>query len=62
MCGVPLPVDQPTTDSRSLQMGGSDQWGNMINGVDLGRKMEGAELFALTAPLVTTGPPGRLVQ
>lgn len=35
-------------------MGGSDQWGNMINGVDLGRRVEKAELFALTAPLITT--------
>lgn len=37
-----------------LQMGGSDQWGNIINGLELGRKMDGAELFALTAPLLTT--------
>lgn len=37
-----------------LQMGGSDQWGNMINGVELGRKMKKASLFALTAPLLTT--------
>ena len=29
-----------------LQMGGSDQWGNIVNGVDLGRRMAGAELFA----------------
>lgn len=35
-------------------MGGSDQWGNMVNGVDLGRRIEKAELFALTAPLITT--------
>ena len=37
-----------------LQMGGSDQWGNIINGVELGRKMDQRELFALTAPLLTT--------
>lgn len=37
-----------------LQMGGSDQWGNIINGLELGRKMDGAELFAMTAPLLTT--------
>jgi tyrosyl-tRNA synthetase len=37
-----------------LQLGGSDQWGNMVSGVDLGRRCEGAELFALTAPLITT--------
>lgn len=37
-----------------LQMGGSDQWGNIINGVDLGHKAERMSLFALTAPLLTT--------
>jgi tyrosyl-tRNA synthetase len=37
-----------------LQMGGSDQWGNIINGVDLGRRMGTAQLFALTTPLLTT--------
>lgn len=37
-----------------LQLGGSDQWGNMVSGADLGRRCEGAELFALTAPLITT--------
>jgi len=41
-----------------LQMGGSDQWGNIINGVDLGHKTERAQLFALTAPLLTT-PDGK---
>jgi tyrosyl-tRNA synthetase len=37
-----------------LQMGGSDQWGNIINGVELGRRLLGAELFALTTPLLLT--------
>jgi len=37
-----------------LQLGGSDQWGNMISGVELGRRVDGARLFALTAPLITT--------
>src|ERR1700709_1672968 len=37
-----------------LQMGGSDQWGNIINGVDLGRRMGTPPLFALTTPLLTT--------
>jgi tyrosyl-tRNA synthetase len=37
-----------------LQMGGSDQWGNIINGVDLGHKAAQTQLFALTAPLLTT--------
>ena len=41
-----------------LQMGGSDQWGNIINGVDLGHKSHQMKLFALTAPLLTT-PDGR---
>src|SRR5689334_14004401 len=34
-----------------VQMGGSDQWGNIVMGADLGRRMQGAELFALTSPL-----------
>ncbi len=37
-----------------LQMGGSDQWGNIVSGVDLGRRIEGAALYGLTAPLITT--------
>jgi tyrosyl-tRNA synthetase len=41
-----------------LQMGGSDQWGNIINGVELGHKAHQMKLFALTAPLLTT-PDGR---
>jgi tyrosyl-tRNA synthetase len=41
-----------------LQMGGSDQWGNMINGVDLGHKADQKQLFVITAPLLTT-PDGR---
>ncbi len=41
-----------------LQMGGSDQWGNIINGVDLAHKSDKAQLFALTAPLLTT-PDGK---
>ena len=38
----------------NLQMGGSDQWGNIVNGIDLGRRMNNAQLFALTSPLITT--------
>lgn len=41
-----------------LQMGGSDQWGNIINGVDLGHKADRVQLYALTAPLLTT-PDGK---
>ena len=37
-----------------LQMGGSDQWGNIINGLELGRRIDGAHLFGLTTPLITT--------
>ncbi|WP_379546845.1 tyrosine--tRNA ligase [Qipengyuania sp. DSG2-2] len=36
-----------------LQLGGSDQWGNIINGVELGRRIDGAELYGFTAPLIT---------
>ncbi|MAS87580.1 MAG: tyrosine--tRNA ligase [Micavibrio sp.] len=43
-----------------LQMGGSDQWGNIINGVELGRKKDSAELFALTAPLLTTASGAKM--
>ena len=37
-----------------LQMGGSDQWGNIVCGIDLGRRLSGASLFGLTTPLLTT--------
>ncbi|GAB5347601.1 tyrosine--tRNA ligase [Alteriqipengyuania sp. 357] len=37
----------------SLQMGGSDQWGNIVNGVELARRMDGEEVFGLTTPLIT---------
>jgi tyrosyl-tRNA synthetase len=43
-----------------LQMGGSDQWGNIVNGIDLGRRMNNAQLFALTAPLITTGSGAKM--
>ncbi len=38
----------------ALQMGGSDQWGNIVNGVELCRRKDGAEVFGLTTPLLTT--------
>ncbi|HUC61006.1 MAG TPA: tyrosine--tRNA ligase [Alphaproteobacteria bacterium] len=38
----------------ALQMGGSDQWGNIVTGIDLARRVEGRELFALTTPLIAT--------
>jgi tyrosyl-tRNA synthetase len=36
-----------------LQMGGSDQWGNIINGIELGRRINGSELYGVTTPLIT---------
>lgn len=44
----------------SLQMGGSDQWGNIITGMDLGRRMGTEQLFALTAPLLTTASGAKM--
>lgn len=43
-----------------LQMGGSDQWGNIINGVDLGHKMGTSQLYALTTPLLTTSSGAKM--
>jgi tyrosyl-tRNA synthetase len=43
-----------------LQMGGSDQWGNIVNGIDLGRRLNNAQLFALTAPLITTSSGAKM--
>src|SRR5215472_2261055 len=43
-----------------LQMGGSDQWGNIVNGIDLGRRLAGAQLFALTSPLITTSSGAKM--
>ncbi len=43
-----------------LQMGGSDQWGNIVNGVELGRRMDGVELFGLTQPLITTSSGAKM--
>ena len=41
-------------------MGGSDQWGNIVNGIDLGRRMMNAQLFALTSPLITTSSGAKM--
>jgi tyrosyl-tRNA synthetase len=43
-----------------LQMGGSDQWGNIVNGVELGRRIDGIELFGLTTPLLTTASGAKM--
>lgn len=44
----------------TLQMGGSDQWGNILSGIELGRKIEEASLFALTTPLLTTSSGAKM--
>ena len=43
-----------------LQMGGSDQWGNIVNGIELGRRMIDASLFGLTTPLLTTASGAKM--
>jgi tyrosyl-tRNA synthetase len=43
-----------------LQMGGSDQWGNIVNGVELARRVDSAQLFGLTTPLITTADGGKM--
>ena len=43
-----------------LQMGGSDQWGNIVNGIELGRRMVNTKLFALTSPLITTASGAKM--
>ncbi|MCX7315609.1 MAG: tyrosine--tRNA ligase, partial [Hyphomicrobiales bacterium] len=44
----------------NLQMGGSDQWGNIVTGVDLGRRMGTPQLYALTSPLLTTASGAKM--
>jgi len=44
----------------TLQMGGSDQWGNIVQGVELGRRVRDAELFGLTSPLITTSSGAKM--
>jgi tyrosyl-tRNA synthetase len=44
----------------ALQMGGSDQWGNIVNGVELGRRVDERALFGLTAPLLTTASGAKM--
>ncbi len=43
-----------------LQMGGSDQWGNIVNGIELARRMDGAELYGVTTPLLTTADGAKM--
>jgi tyrosyl-tRNA synthetase len=42
------------------QFGGSDQWGNIVNGIELGRRIDGTELFGLTTPLITTADGAKM--
>ena len=42
------------------QFGGSDQWGNIVNGIELGRRIEGTELFGVTTPLITTADGAKM--
>jgi len=44
----------------TLQMGGSDQWGNIVSGVDLVRRTDAAQVFGLTTPLITTASGGKM--
>ena len=43
-----------------LQMGGSDQWGNIVNGIELARRVDGTHVFGLTTPLITTADGGKM--
>jgi tyrosyl-tRNA synthetase len=43
-----------------LQMGGSDQWGNIVNGIELTRRVESTQVFGLTSPLITTADGGKM--
>lgn len=43
-----------------LQSSGSDQWGNVVSGIDLGRRMQGVQLFALSTPLITTASGAKM--
>jgi tyrosyl-tRNA synthetase len=43
-----------------LQLGGSDQWGNIVNGIELTRRMDGVEVYGVTTPLITTADGGKM--
>jgi tyrosyl-tRNA synthetase len=43
-----------------LQLGGSDQWGNIVNGIEVARRVDGAQLYGLTTPLITTADGGKM--
>src|SRR3712207_9317872 len=43
-----------------LQMGGSAQWGNFVNGIELARRIDGTEVYGVTTPLITTADGGKM--
>jgi tyrosyl-tRNA synthetase len=43
-----------------MQLGGSDQWGNIVNGIELARRIDGAEMFGVTSPLITTSDGAKM--
>ena len=43
-----------------LQLGGSDQWGNIVNGIELARRIDGTELYGVTSPLITTADGAKM--
>ncbi|MGQ0589343.1 MAG: tyrosine--tRNA ligase [Sphingosinicella sp.] len=43
-----------------LQLGGSDQWGNIVNGMELARRVDGTQVYGLTTPLITTADGGKM--
>jgi tyrosyl-tRNA synthetase len=43
-----------------LQLGGSDQWGNIVNGIELARRIDGTQLYGVTSPLITTADGGKM--
>jgi len=47
-------------DACRLQLGGSDQWGNIVNGIELARRIDGTELFGVTSPLITTADGAKM--
>jgi tyrosyl-tRNA synthetase len=53
-------VEQAKRYDCNLQMGGSDQWGNIVTGIDLGRRMGTHQLYALTCPLLTTSSGAKM--
>jgi tyrosyl-tRNA synthetase len=53
-------VELNKNHSCRLQIGGSDQWGNIVNGIELQRRVEGQEVFGLTTPLITTSSGAKM--